>query len=137
MSEKIRLGFVGAGFMGQLAHIANYATIGDCELVALAEGRAETARAVAQRYGIRKVYSDHHQMLEQADIDGVVAIMHFDQYNAIIPDILAAGKPVATEKPICIRVDNARKLVGIAEEKGLLYQVGYMKRHDPRVKNCT
>ena len=97
MSQKIRLGFVGAGFMGQLAHIANYATIQDCELVALAEGRPETAQAVAQRYGIREVYSNHHQMLEQAEIDGVVAIMGFGLYYTLIPDILAAGKPVATE----------------------------------------
>ena len=134
MSQKIRLGFVGAGFMGQLAHIANYATIQDCELVALAEGRPETAQAVAQRYGIREVYSNHHQMLEQAEIDGVVAIMGFGLYYILVPDILAAGKPVATEKPICIRADNARKLVGMAEEKGLLYQVGYMKRHDPASK---
>ena len=50
------------------------------------------------------------------------------------PTSLPLGKPVATEKPICIRADNARKLVGMAEEKGLLYQVGYMKRHDPASK---
>ena len=134
MSQKIRLGFVGAGFMGQLAHIANYATIEDCELVALAEGRSETARAVAQRYGIREVYPNHREMLEKAEIDGVVAIMGFHLYHTLIPDILAAGKPVAAEKPICIRSDNARKLVNMAAEKGLLYQVGYMKRHDPTVK---
>ncbi len=134
MSEKVRLGFVGCGYMGQLAHIANYATIDDCELVALAEGRAKTAQAVAQRYGIREVYPNHHEMLEHAEIDGVVAIMGFHLYRALVADILAAGKPVATEKPICIRSDSARKLVGQAKEKEILYQVGYMKRHDPASK---
>ena len=64
--NKVRLGFVGAGYMGQLAHIANYATIGGCELVALAEGRAETAKAVAEKYGIQEVYVDHHSLLEKA-----------------------------------------------------------------------
>ncbi len=134
MSQKIRLGFVGAGFMGQLAHIANYATIEDCELVALAEGRSETAQAVAQRYGIREIYPNHHEMLEKAELDGVVAIMGFHLYHTLVPDILAAGKPLTTEKPICIGVDSARKIVGMAEERGLLYQVGYMKRHDPGSK---
>ena len=75
--NKVRLGFVGAGYMGQLAHIANYATIGDCELVALAEGRAETAKAVAEKYGIQEVYVDHHSLLEKAEIDAVVGIMGF------------------------------------------------------------
>ena len=61
MSEKVRLGFVGSGFMGQLAHIANYATIPDCELVALAEGRAQTSEAVARHYGIEELYPNHKQ----------------------------------------------------------------------------
>ncbi|MBC8232744.1 Gfo/Idh/MocA family oxidoreductase, partial [bacterium] len=131
MSEKVRIGFVGAGFMGQLAHISNYATIEDCELVALAEGRQQTAEAVARRYGIQEVYSTHTEMLEKADVDAVVAIMHFNLYHALIPDILESGKPVATEKPMCVRVESAKKMAALAEEKGVIYQVGYMKRHDP------
>lgn len=134
MSDKIRLGFVGSGFMGQLAHIANYATIDDCELVALAEGRAQTAQAVAQRYGIKEVYPNHYDMLKKAELDGVVAIMGFHLYHLLVADILDAGKPVATEKPICIRLESAKKLVHQAEKKGLIYQVGYMKRHDPASK---
>ncbi|MCZ6678491.1 MAG: Gfo/Idh/MocA family oxidoreductase [Candidatus Poribacteria bacterium] len=134
MSQKVRLGIVGSGFMGQLAHIANYATIDDCELVALAEGRSETAQAIAQRYGIREVYPNHREMLEKAEIDGVVAVMGFHLYHTLVADILEAGKPTATEKPICLQSDSARKLVGLAEGKGLLYQVGYMKRHDPASK---
>lgn len=46
--EKIRVGFVGAGYMGQRAHIASYATLPDVELTAFAEARGETAKAVAQ-----------------------------------------------------------------------------------------
>ena len=99
MSKKFRLGFVGSGFMGQLAHIANYATIPDCELVALAEGRIETAKAVARRYEIQEVYRTHREMLEKADLDGIVAIMGYNLYHAVVPDILEAGKSVATEKP--------------------------------------
>lgn len=134
IDRKIRLGFIGSGFMGQLAHIANYATIFDCELVALAEGRAETAKAVAQRYDIKEIYPDHYEMLKKSEIDGVVAIMGFHLYHYLVADILEAGKPLATEKPICIRSDSAQKLVGMAKEKNLLYQVGYMKRHDPASK---
>lgn len=134
MSEKVRLGFVGSGRMGQLAHIANYAIIPDCELVALAEGRMKTAEAVAQRYGIQQIYRTHKEMLEKADLDGVVAIMKYNLHHAIVPDILEAGKPIATEKPICVRLDTAKKLLNLAKEKDVLYQVGYMKRHDPASK---
>ncbi len=62
LQKKIKIGFVGAGYMGQRAHIANYATLPDVELTALAEGRTETAKAVAQRYGIKTTYSNHMEV---------------------------------------------------------------------------
>ena len=35
--SKPRIGFVGVGGMGQCAHLRNYATLPDCEVVAIAE----------------------------------------------------------------------------------------------------
>jgi len=134
MSKKVRLGFVGCGYMGQLAHISNYAMITDCELVALAEGRQNTAKAVANKYGIANVYSNHKEMLEKADLDGVVAIMWYTLYHRVVPDIINAGLPLATEKPMCVSYETSRQMAEYAEEKGVLYQIGYMKRHDPAAK---
>lgn len=35
--NKLRIGFVGAGGMGQMAHLSNYAVLSElCEVVALA-----------------------------------------------------------------------------------------------------
>jgi predicted dehydrogenase len=130
VAKKVRIGFVGAGYMGQNAHIANYAKIDDCELVALAEGRPDTARAVADRYGIESIYSTHQDMLANADLDGVVGIMGFHLLVSVVEDVLSAGVPLITEKPMCIRPDNGRRLAALAAEKDVLYQVGYMKRHD-------
>lgn len=132
MSKKVRLGFVGCGAMGQTAHIANFAAIPDCEIVALAEGRARTAELVAQRYGISRVYPDHRAMLAgESDLDAVVAIMGYALHPPIVRDILNAGRHVMTEKPICLRLDNARQMAALADEKGLIYMVGYMKRSLP------
>ena len=50
--EQVRIGFVGVGGMGQCAHLKNYAALGDCHVVALAEIRQDLGRAVAARYGI-------------------------------------------------------------------------------------
>ncbi|GAH34836.1 unnamed protein product, partial [marine sediment metagenome] len=129
--RKIKLGFIGSGYMGQRAHIANYATLPDVELVALAEGRTETAKAVAQRYGIKTTYSSHKEMLEKAKLDAVVAIMWFTLHHTVVPDIVEKGLPLLTEKPICVCPGTGKKLVKQAQEKGSIYQVGYMKRCDP------
>ena len=63
MSEKIRIGFVGVGGMGQCAHLRNYATMGDCEVVAIAEIRPELGQRVAQKYLVPKVGVLHDRRL--------------------------------------------------------------------------
>lgn len=115
--EKIKIGFVGAGYMGQRAHIANYATLPDVELTGLAEGRTEIAKAVAQRYGIKTIYSNHQEMLEKAKLDAVVAIMHFNLHHAVVPDILEKGLPLLTEKPICVTTETGKKFLKQVEKK--------------------
>jgi len=129
--NKVRVGFVGSGFMGQLAHMDNYVRLDDVEMVALAEGRQKTAQEVARRYGIGKVYPDHRALLKEADIDAVVAIMGFGLHYSVIPDILAAGKHCITEKPICQNPANGWKMVKLAADNNVIYQIGYMKRCDP------
>ena len=62
--DKLRIGFVGVGFMGQKAHLANYAVLDDCEVVAIAEPRRQLAEKVARRYGVEKVYKNHLELLE-------------------------------------------------------------------------
>ena len=132
MPDKVRIAFVGSGGMGQTAHIQNFATIADCEIVALAEGREKTAEVVSKRFNIPRVYPDHRAMLADGkDIDAVIAIMGYSLHPPVVTDILNAGKHLMTEKPICLRTDNARKMAAIAKEKGLIYMVGYMKRSLP------
>lgn len=127
----VRIGMVGCGYMGQKAHLDNLVTIPGCRVVALAEGRAETARLVARKYGIERVYPDHRAMLAEADIDAVVCIMSYALHHAVVPDVLNAGKHLLTEKPIAIRPETGHRLADLAESNGVIYQVGYMKRHVP------
>lgn len=128
--KTVKLGFVGAGYMGQLAHLATFSQVPGVELVALAEGRPQLAHKVADRYGIAEVYPDHRALLEKADVDAVIAIMSFDLHHAVVPDILQAGKHLLTEKPICLDPQTAQEMVDLAARQGVIYQVGYMKRAD-------
>jgi predicted dehydrogenase len=42
-----------------------------------------------------------------------------------------AGRHVFVEKPMCFSVDEARLMIGAAEQAGVRLMVGYMKRYDP------
>jgi predicted dehydrogenase len=74
MDHPLKIGFVGAGFMGQLAHIANYAELNKCRTVALAELRPGLRELVARRYGIDKTYATHAELLADSNVDRVVAV---------------------------------------------------------------
>ncbi len=68
---KVKIGFVGVGGMGQCAHLKNYMTIPDCEVVAIAELREGLGRKVAARYGIPHVYKSHEEMLASEKLDAI------------------------------------------------------------------
>jgi predicted dehydrogenase len=132
MSDKrpLRIGFCGVGTMGQCAHLKNYAVLDDCEVVALAEPRQETGKLVAARYNVPNVYADFREMLAAEQLDGIVASQPFERHGLLVPELLASGAFVFTEKPIagCVA---AGKLVAAADAdaKGQL-MVGYHKRSD-------
>jgi len=133
--KKLKLGFVGTGGMGQMAHLSNYAQLTDeCEIVAIAEPRSEQAKLVAGRYGIREVYADHRELLANAKVDAVVAAQPYRRHSVILPDLLTAGIPVFTEKPLSLTTAAGERLVRLGEQNGVLHMVGYHKRSDPAVE---
>ena len=45
--EPLNIGMIGAGFVGQLAHLANYADIPECRVLGLAEVRPKLRELVS------------------------------------------------------------------------------------------
>lgn len=130
--KKIRLAFAGVGGMGQAAHLRNYATLqDDCEVVALAELRPKLAQAVAHKYNIPKVYGTIAEMLANEKVDGIVASQPFWRHGILVPEIVRAGVPVFTEKPIAASLAVGERIVESVAKSGTWHMVGYHKRSDP------
>ena len=131
MSEKVKIGFVGVGSMGQCAHLKNYAILDGCQVVAIAELLEEQGRMVAARYGVPRVYRSHEEMIEKEDLDAIVASQPFNRHGILIPDLLQAGLPVFTEKPLAASVAVGEKIVQAVRQSSRWQMVGYHKRSDP------
>lgn len=130
-TTKVRLGFIGVGMMGQAAHLRNFAALKECEVVAIAELREETARRVAQRYGVPRVYRDHREMLAHERLDGLVCIQPFNRHGVLVGELLQTGLPILTEKPLAASVEVGERLVKAAQASGARHMVAYHKRSDP------
>jgi len=131
MSQKVRIGFVGVGAMGQCAHLKNYVTVPECEVVALSEPRPQLREAVARRYGVPRTYATGLEMIEREKLDGIVASQMFDRHLGIVAPLYRARVPVFTEKPLAATVEVGEKLLAALRASGTWQMVGYHKRSDP------
>ena len=129
--KPVRLGFVGVGKMGQAAHLKNYVTLDDCEVVALAELRSKQAALVARRYGVANVYAEISKMLEAEDLDGIVASQPFSRHAMLLPELYPHVRCILTEKPLAMSVEAGETLATTAATAGCTHMVGYHKRSDP------
>ena len=134
--RKIRVGLVGSGFIGQVAHLASYVDLPNVELVGLAELRPKLGKLVADRFNIPKLYDSHRNLLadQASQLDAVVAIVRREHTVSVAKDILQAGIPLFTEKPMAPTVAQGNSLVSISRELDCLYVTGFMRRHDEGVQ---
>jgi predicted dehydrogenase len=128
--DKIRIGYVGCGYMAQKVHIPNLSTIPDCELVALAEVRQELGHKVQARFGIPRLYPDHEAMLADPDVEAIAVSAAFAVQGQIARDALLAGKHVFMEKPMAVSLEQADAILEAGRQTGKRLMVGYMKRYD-------
>lgn len=66
-------------------------------------------------------------------VDGVDIVTPADNHLAIARDCFSKGKDVFVEKPIAFTSGEAREMIALAEEKGLILQVGHIYRYNPAV----
>ena len=125
--EKVRLGYIGCGFMAQKVHIPNFTSIPDCELIGLAEVRSELGQKVQSRFGIPHLYRDHEQLAQNADIEAVAVSADFALQGEIAKDLLLAGKHVFMEKPMAVSTEQAEVIAAASQKSGKKLMVGYMK----------
>jgi predicted dehydrogenase len=128
---KTKIAFLGCGYMGQNAHLSNYAELDSCEVVGVCDAKKKQAELVAARYGVPKVYDSEKELLSDPEIEGVVAAQYFEYHTDTVPRILEAGKHVLTEKPLCVYPQNGAKLVDAVSRAGRIHMVANHKRSDP------
>lgn len=128
---KVKIGFVGVGHMGQGAHLKNYVTLPNCEVTAIAEVRQNLGHKVAARYGVPRVYPSHVEMLAAEKLDGIVASQPFGRHGVLVPELLTAGVPIFTEKPLAASLEVGERILQAVRASPTWHMVGYHKRSDP------
>lgn len=128
--ERVRLGYVGCGFMAQKVHLPNFASLPNCSLAAIAEVRTALGEKVAARFGVPKLYRSHEDLLHNPDIDAIAVSATYVIQAEVARQAAALGKRVFMEKPMAVSVRQAQTLLDACASGGGRIMVGYMKRYD-------
>jgi len=133
--KTLRIGVVGAGRIGKL-HVSNLMTrVSNATVVAVTDVVAESAKELAQKFGIPKVYGDYKELVNYPEIDAVFVCSSTDTHSIIAYDAVMAGKHVFCEKPIDFDLDRIKKVIDAVEKKGVKFQVGFNRRFDRNFKH--
>ena len=123
----IRAGVIGVGSLGQHhARIMN--SIPGVQLVGVADIAEEQGRTIANKNGVR-YFRDFREMIPEVDCV-TVAVPTVDHLRVCLP-FLEAGCHVLVEKPIASTVAEAREMIRLSAERGVILLVGHLERFNP------
>ena len=133
-SNRVTLGCIGLGLMGNYNLFRGFLPHADCRVLAVCDVDDDHARKA--RDGINKhygnddcdLYHNFRDLLARDDIDGVV-ISTPDHWHAI-PAIAAArsGKDIYGEKPFSHSLVEGQAMVRAVERHGRIWQTGSWQR---------
>lgn len=109
----------------------------EVEMVAFCNRTVEKAAAFSQQYtqGRAPVFSDHHQMFEQVELDTVIICLPPYAHSDEVELAASLGVHVFIEKPIALTSQKAWEMVQAAEDAGIVTQVGFMFRFGEAVEH--
>ena len=129
--DRVKIAVVGVGWVAQIVHLPILMKLPEAEVVAVCDRDRARARLVAEKFGIKKAYTDLHQMLEREVIAAVIVCTSTDAHKEVTLASLEAGKDVLVEKPIARRHAEAVAMADMAKATKRKLMVGMNHRFRP------
>lgn len=109
-------------------HARIFGELPEVKFTAVLDQRADVATEIAGKYGARPVTS-LEEFADQIDAATIATptVTHFD----IARQLLERGKHVLVEKPFVETPEQAHELCSLAQQRGLVLQVGHIERFNP------
>jgi predicted dehydrogenase len=124
MMKRLKTAVIGAGYMGRL-HAQKLAARADVQLCGVADIERSRAQALGAALGCA-AHGDWKAAL--AGVEAAVVAVPTARHTEVVGACLEAGLHVLVEKPIAGTLEDAAKLVSLAERRGVVLQVGHVER---------
>jgi predicted dehydrogenase len=125
----VKIAVVGCGAVAERGHLPALKAASCFDVVALVDRNESRARALAESFGVRNVFTDFARALPEVDA-AIVALPH-NLHAPVSMPFLQAGKHVLVEKPMGLSGAECSEMLAVAKRSGACLSVGHMRRFFP------
>lgn len=128
-SEKIKIGLIGAGNIGNV-HLHSFQKLSDeCEIAAIADVNGALAESRAAEYGIPLVAKSPEHLID-SEVDAVVIAVPNRFHAPLAIRALESGKHVLLEKPMAVHAEAAKEIVRVQQKTGKTLMLAHQMRFE-------
>jgi len=128
--QPVRLAQVGIGYWGKNL-LRNLVALPGAEVVLACDRDPEIRSSTASAYTDLRVTANYEEVLNDDTVEAVVIATETPAHFLLAEAALRAGKHVFVEKPLSQTVEQAERLVDLAESQNLVLMVGHLLRYHP------
>ena len=128
------IGLVGVGAWGGTL-LDRFASLG-VEVVCY-PGRTEASRGRLHAHGDHRAVGSVDALLSEPAIDAIAIATPPETHSALAQQALSAGKHVFVEKPLCLEMDDLRRILSLARERSRVLFTGYTVSFHPVVRELA
>jgi predicted dehydrogenase/threonine dehydrogenase-like Zn-dependent dehydrogenase len=138
-SDRVRLAVLGAGNYANAVLIPMLQSQPGIAIEAVSSARGVTAWNAARESHASFATTDSDQLLQSPDVDALVAVTRHDLHADQVCKALELGKPILVEKPLCLTMEELRRIDELVERHGVTgdprrLQVGFNRRYAPMIQ---
>lgn len=133
--EQIRLAIIGAGAVTVARHLPALAAVGG-KALSIFDPSQDAGRKAADDFDIPLVASSMEDAIRVDGVDAVLVASPNSFHREQVECAFDAGRHVLCEKPIALKLSDARAMNDAAKKAGRIFQLGFHHRYSSE-HNCV
>lgn len=81
--QKVKLGFIGLGHVGQIAHLKNYLYNDSVVVSGICDSRQDLVKKVGELYAIENCTSNADKLINDPNIDALVIVVDLGSVSSL------------------------------------------------------
>ena len=131
--KKLKFALFGCGFWSQF-QIGAWKELEGAECVALYNRTKSKAEALAQRFGIPRVYDDAEELLKNEQLDFIDIVTDVDTHEKFTLLGAKYGLDVICQKPLAPSLEAAKRMMEATKKAGVRFYVHENYRWQPQFR---